>query len=226
MAVYCGIWRSLHVLAGSGAEPMRSFSAMLMIWVIADGTALGGPVLLITRRVRGLRFPQYAGETLFVILGLMVLLDLARSCIVFWGNVDDRIAFLLHDAAVALLFLAATIRTKALRWRVCFGSYCAALVPLCIIGIVFYLVVPALGFPAEPTRTWLWYDELQAGAGTVRMVGALVALLCLVVAVVMDFLSRHRERYPWTHWAGIVLALLKVDQVFGFGWLLHLVFRA
>jgi len=108
------------------------------------------------------------------------------------------IAYMLPwDALVALIFLAAAIRTKSRRWRICFGSYLAAL---------------ALLLTTEATKLSLLRNAIHVLSVPAALLGA-VGSLCLVVAAIKDFLDRHRTGYPWTHWTGVVLALLKLAWV-------------
>jgi hypothetical protein len=212
-----GIRRSVAVLdgvSGGSAVPI-SFSISLMFAIvcsIGDGTALAGLVLLVTRRVRGLRFPRYPGETLFVVLGLMVVLKNTAHYTTLLAQLtyeQGKVCIFLHVTAVALIFLAATIHTKVLRWRLYFGLYFVLPALAFTVTAVPYLTASLLGVPVEMARTWLPSYLRHAPAGVLTSVAIGIGTVCLIVAAVKDYRSRHLQSYPWTHWVGVVLALIQ-----------------
>jgi hypothetical protein len=204
VAAYFGTRRWLALL--SGLEPAatpRSWPWFLegCLWGFCNATALGGPVLLAARRLRRLPFPQYPGETWFVILGLMVVIDKMRRPLAVFMPIPFSTSipgyyvylYLVRDALVALLFLVGTIRTKSLRWRLCFGSYLATLALLVIRDAMIGLTS---------------FDRVLDGRAPLMM--AAIGSVCLIGAAVKDFVDRHRTGYPWTHWTGVALALPKL----------------
>jgi hypothetical protein len=206
VAAYWGIRRWLALLRGLEPKVTLPLSPRFLeacVWSFCDATALGGLALLVARRLRRLPFPRYPGETWFVILGVMVVIELARYHIISIVSVFTQITYptailpyhLPWEALLALLFLVATIRTKSLRWRLCFGSYLGALAVL-----VTRDAMICLSFDRVPDNR---AAAIMAAAGSA----------CLVVAAVKDALDRHRTDYPWTHWTGVVLALLKLAWV-------------
>jgi hypothetical protein len=203
VAAYYGARRWLALLHGlepTGTLRLSPSFFEALLWETCDATALGGLILLAARRMRGLRFPRYPGETWFVILGLTVVIEGARYHVAAFMQITypTIVAYMLPwDALVLLLFLVATIRTKSLRWRLCFGSYLAA---------------SALVLTTQATEFSLFGNALEIlRVPAVLMAG--IGSLCLVVAAVKDFVDRYRTGYPWTHWMGVVLALLKLAWV-------------
>lgn len=203
VAAYYGTGRWLALLSGHEPEGTLRFSPRVLeacLWGLCDAAALGGLILLPARRLRSMRFPRYPGETWFIILGLMIVIEGARYHLaVFTQMTHPRVIgfYLPWDALLALIFLGATIRTKSLRWRLCFGSY---------LGTVALLLI------RNATQFSLLGNALQV-LNVPAALMATIGSVCLVVASVKDFLDRHRTGYPWTHWTGVVLALLKLAWV-------------
>ena len=167
-------------------------------------------MLLLTRRVQGLRFPRYPGERLLVVLGMLPFIHWATVYPFALGLVSTETYWICESLGVlvtALMWLAATIHTKIRRWRWGFGVAFGCVALALILHGAPYLVAWVLGVSAQTVNTWYpagpsrWIGQVLAFA-----ISAVVPTYLIAVAVI-DFRNRHVHRYPWSHWAGVALAL-------------------
>ncbi len=179
--------------------PVTTFSAAVeALRAMGSGAALGGVVLLVSRRLRGRPFPTHPGEYLLVVLGVGEAVDLISmfaAIILTPRMVEEGFravwfmgAFLLLVplAIQAAFWLWAIVRVKNRRWR----AYLIAVVA------AFVLQIP-LGY-------LLW----RTGIVQLIMVSAVLPAavdLLLVVVVLKD--RREGGRFPWTHWLGAAVKL-------------------
>lgn len=201
-AVYLGLTRSLHLgpaVPGSGAAtPLWALQGM------GAGAALGGLLLLVARKLRGVPFPVHPGEMLLVVTGVSVVLAMVTSAVLLTAIVHVEaevpaglwfVGFSLAEIGCAALYLGAAIRVRVLRWR-----------------LYFLVAAGAIGLRAVSLRGGSVLEVL------LFLLPALALPVLLSVMVAADFI--HRCRYPWTHWAGIAAALwLGVLHAINLAWI-------
>jgi hypothetical protein len=193
VAVYFSIATSFR---SDDYVPRLEASLVLAVGVeMGRATALGGLLLLAARRYRRLPFPSQPGETLLVLLGVGSATWLGMRFL------NDRAVnaapmslllcqVLAASAMVALgvLYLAAAIRTRSLRWRVYFATV--------LLGGILSILLPLFLI-----RGW--------GPGPNAVAASLHAWLLpfavLLVVAVKD--AAQRPRYRWTHWLGVGIGL-------------------
>ncbi len=173
------------------------------LWVmegIVSGTALGGLLLLASRRYQRLRFPRQPGETLWALLGIAAVMELLSSWLWYlaagepgsnvhaglWVSLDGGFRFL-TIVVLSVLYLFAAARTKTGRWRLYLITVAAANV------VVFFL--PCMGVILFSVR---WALVFSLGP-------QLIPLVVLLGVALKDFLTG--DRYGWTHWSGVGIAL-------------------
>lgn len=160
---------------------------------LGGGAALGGLVLLVVWRRRGILFPVYPGEYLLVVLGLELLLGFALQGI---GSLERFVSAQSSTpspliAVLAMVFTFAyvvgefsivlwAIRNVSIsRWRVFFISMLASYFLCCGVGTLPIAAIP-YGVILLPT-------------------------LVLLAVVFQD--RKERKEYPWSHWVGVAASL-------------------
>ncbi len=171
------------------------------------GTALAGVVLLAVRRLARQAFPVHPGEFLWVVGGLSYLfrwIGISIVLIVWWileAHDFSTTWVVVNNLPPELLRIAlccwAIVRLTDILWRSWWGLYLAC----CVLGTCTALVVwSGLGSYAV---NYYWYR-------LVPVVGAAIATVFLA-AVLRDW--KRRRHYPWTHWAGIALAVWRFSEI-------------
>lgn len=192
-AVYLGLMRfvsSLHTLGGQ--VPVST-----ALYALPMGASLGGLLLWVARRARGLRFPRHPGEYLLVVIGLQVFVHLALG-IPFWiaalcgdsgpGSATYHLILLGSGVAAALFFAWAAVRVNIRRWRWFF-----------LVGVAGVLL-PAGVFVTVRVSPYLAMFVLS---GATRYSARLAIDLWLLGIVIKDHVEGRR--YPWTHWLGVAV---------------------
>lgn len=212
----CGLCVAVYLSAVQTAMqayklPIPLSGIQITLWAMngmIQGTGLAGILLLATRRLRRIPFPQYNGEMLWIIIGTQAAMNLAGH---FRGILNHNIWFLrylsfLFDnilvtytfgllilAAWAAIYLYAILHAKTRRWRNVFA------------------IMVATGI-AVPLLTGM----LARGAGLSKMITItsainfshqLIIVNSILIASWIDF--RQSQHYPWTHWTGIIFYLLQ-----------------
>ncbi len=193
LSVIQTIVRFLQVSPSGGVD--TAFWAVAGIW---QGTGLAGVLLLVVRRFRGTKFPRHGGEMLWIILGIEAAMGLLRYPILFvqssgWGNTVLFAYGLLGLGVWAAVYLYAILQAETRRWRVVF-----------VVTVGTGIVVPVLQLLAAQ------FGGVGATAvvsSTVHLVHQLAIVVSVGIASWIDF--REPLRYPWSHWTGIVLYVLR-----------------
>ena len=163
--------------------------------VVGNGTALGALVIWLRRRYRGLPFPMFPGEYLWLACGIERLLWLITMgvCVAIGSvgaGVVAFIAFRMMDLAVAIVFLIAAVKVRVKRWRVLLLVIAARPLLIPLAGLLF----PFSWFVYFPP----WFIEAPV----------------LAIVVARDLFQR--QRYPWSHWAGVAVRSWLI--ALGFAW--------
>lgn len=192
VAVSCSAYGSL---IRATDVTLDAFETMLLATRgMMHGTGLAGLVLFITRRVRQRVFPRYAGEMLWLMIGIQAVVELARHLAAFlvrpsWLPTTLMVFGLANLVVWAGFYLYAILHCKERRWKMVFvlvaATHVAALI-LTALTIWF--------FGAAATH------NLRMG---IRFVQPLLATLAVAAVAAIDI--RQPQRYPWTHWVGILL---------------------
>lgn len=191
VAMYLGLLRGLEQ-PGTGEFP-EGYWVFNCLAGIGSGTALGGLVLWIARRYRGLRFPNHPGEYLWIALGILGVFGMVHRAAL---QLLDQTLFafemlqLLYFAVSAIVFLVAAIRVKTGRWRFIFFVVVTVDAVMCLIVLVTVV---------------LWQSDDMFLWTVLSPARFLVVNVMLLVVVLMD-LFQHR-RYPWSHWVGPAIQL-------------------
>jgi len=188
VAVYLGTTRDLWLresmpLALQVHWAARSFAA---------GAALGGVLLWISRRLRGIAFPACPGEYLLLAMGLttalylgFLVLPLIRMLVGVqdpaWNEAFWRIVPLVANGVYIVLLAWAAVRVKTPRWRLLFIGWALSAFPYLFLPFIPYFLTRMCQF------------------ATLAVDG------CLVVVVLIDV--ARGIRYPWTHWLGVAVRL-------------------
>ncbi|MFV2068693.1 MAG: hypothetical protein ACC645_17110 [Pirellulales bacterium] len=191
IGLYLRLSRSAWV--GPTFEIQGGDAALWAVWGIGSGAALGGLVLLMARRRKGLPFPVHPGEIIFVLLGFESSIEVfsyGLTAIYELATGNARSYFFqsglpcIQSLMMAGLFAGAAFRTTSRRWRIMFfctgGSYVAYFFLICL-GPLVYFTVP------------------------------LIADVVLLAVVTMDHWDG--QRYPWTHWMGVILDLWSIPMI-------------
>ena len=182
----------------------QSFWIFVGLLAVVQGTALGGLVIWVARRMRGLRFPIYPGEVLFVLLGFEVVCwlpaellpmfnEIAAPFTLRWTVSGFQPHLLLLSAFFASLYFLAGRRFRIDRWRIFFYVEAGSRAMI--------ILQPFLG-------ALLWYTSHQ--------VLDIVAATLMVVIVVID--RRERLPYTWTHWLGAALVISSAAIMLALHW--------
>ncbi len=190
------------------ADTGRLGVAVGAVYSIGGGAALAG-LLLLTRRRRGLAFPEHPGEYLLVFTGVGSVLDMVVRAVFlqFFEPSMSGVYSLLSLAALGIIgvvFFWALACVDNPRWR------------------FLLLAIPAAkGVTAFPVAFLLarWYRP-----GTMwRVTGVLPHLLVAAALMVVVLLDHFQgKRYPWTHWFGVATRLwLEAAAVMAFLWIAY-----
>jgi len=170
-----------------------------LIYGVGFGTALGGLLLWVARRRRGLPFPSQPGETLLVLLSVGALVNLSQSSIFslvatleeldasynawWWRNTLFNITMFLRTLFLGVLYLSAAVRTDVTRWRL----YLTLVVVSSLVSYTVFLGQSFFGL---------------YGLTTVQIIQGIYLLprAVLLVVVIRDVLQP--AGYRWTHWLG------------------------
>jgi len=164
---------------------------------IGSGTALAGLLLFATRPSRGIRFPLHPGEYLWVLLGFGVAIRLLSTTLatVWYVLMSGSPAFttwiswpllLLSLVLHVAIWIWVLLRVKKRRWQVYFALLIAS-------NVLYFAPVYFLARLA-PALAPIAHVILRLAVDTV-----------LVVVLLKDFADANR--YPWTHWLGVVTRL-------------------
>lgn len=189
VACHFSVYRSLRMLRPEEVSLWNQ--GQWLVFGLAAGLALGGPLLFVARRSRGMCFPMHPGETLWILQGIACLCAIAVQMTIgvfillegsdgFFDPGDYLLRWGLHFARcvlVATIYLVAARRTRIGRWRVFFYAHTA--------HYAAYLVFTCAGFTLARYWTFLFPGGVLA-------------------AVVLTDVLR-RGRYPWSHWSGVAI---------------------
>ncbi len=184
VAVYASAQRTLD-LAFQDSSAIGARTALDVLWTVLAGTYLAGLFLMVSRRRHHRPFPRSGGEMIWIFGGLGTV----ESLLIFsWMAIVTPHGFSyswymgwrgLFALILWLPLYIYSIRKYAGQWRAFFA------IRLFLEFITFFANVLSLNMFVYGNR--LFVD----------------AILLLIVAL-LD-LRRHRHRYPWPHWFGIVL---------------------
>ena len=188
VAIYLGLAQTVRHGLGTVAHPEMTgrgivLAAARLLQGAASGTALGGLVLWVTRRMRRTPFPKHPGEYLLVVRGISSVLFLVLDFVILQTikpapvHARER-AISLFNLIVAMVWIWAMLVVRARRWRAFF-----------FVAAAFELLSCVL----------LWAGVAHRGAWR----HALYTLVPVVLAVVVVKDHRQGLRYPWTHWLGV-----------------------
>ena len=189
VAIYLGLEqtaRGLPVDVVNLSERTIVLEAFRLLYALGAGIALGGLLLWVARRLRGMPFPRHPGDYMLVVEGILCLLFLGLGLLWPLLNVmsEHGLIYPWWSGIVFLYVINALVWFAAARW----------------IGI----------------RAWRRFFFLCAGArllaccldcgGLFRFAAghpALYVLICAVLVVIVVREHRRGLRYPWTHWLGV-----------------------
>ena len=184
VAVYASAQRTLD-LAFQGSSAIGGRGALGAVWTVLAGTYLAGLVLMVSRRRHHRPFPRSGGEMIWVFGGLGTV----ESLLIFgWMAILTPQGFTyswymgwrgLFAIILWLPLYIYSIRKYAGQWRAFFA------IRLFLEFITFFANVLMLSLFVYGVR--LFVDAV------------------LLLIVTLFDLRRHRHRYPWPHWFGIVL---------------------
>ncbi len=181
------------VMQEARAESVASV-ALGAMYSIGMGTAWGALVLWLSRRYRGLPFPVFPGEYLWLVYGIANLIGLIVMgvYVVIASESGTTIVVLLGmmDVAVAIVFLAAAVKVRVKRWRVLLLVLMATSLLNCL-AYLSHLLVFVGGLFFAPLVSWL------------PLVPLFVEPLVLAIVVARDLFQR--QRCPWSHWTGVAV---------------------
>ncbi len=194
VALYLAILRFLWQRAGAVLPDLGlCWAALTVLDSVCWGTALGGLVLWIARRWRGLAFPQHPGEYMLVVLGLDVAWRFVDAFAVLgigptsW-TVHARLIVTL--ACYSLIYVWPALSVGRLHWR------------------IFFLTLLAKRLADALMRQGLMYLWLARVWDIVTFVNnAPILLIPALLAVIFSKDRRDGNRHPWTHWVGVALVL-------------------
>lgn len=207
----------------SDLPPEYLFSSRLTqaLVSIAYGTALGGLVLLVYRRVRhGTKFPSQPGHWLFLLGTIGLLLDggalLAARLAARWWRPQHGLPFPEYwfyqtlgwslGVVIGTVALWLIARSQPRRWTVL--AFCIWLV-VATNAVTYSL--PLARELSGVTIPWLYGVWPYDLAVILRICGDGLCLAMLLFAVVIEF--RARIPRDWLHWSGVFAGtvLLVVD---------------
>lgn len=189
----------------SAQEMFRTPVMMTMqtLWAMGTGAYLGGALMFLSRRLRGMHFPVQPGEWLMVTFGIGNVINLFVY-LVLMGIVDRsgfRWFFIFHSARQlvhsAEFLIPALLCKDRLAWRVFF--WVSAIVSLLSLGLVLVGMIDEMTF----------FRIFQPGIFRWIFLG--LCSLIFLVAVVGDL--RRRTPRGWVHWVGVAsMAVLFVSN--------------
>ena len=200
VALCLGLQRVVGQLFWNPARPFGDSVlkiASTVLTSLGNGAALGGLLLWVARRRRGLPFPEHPGEYLLVVLGLGEVVRWSYSLLllpVTPATLTRNMALLYGRevlAVVVLLWPLLAVRSR--RWRVFFGAMLASRALMLLYWVL--------------SLSWL---SLRAPATFSGLLLSCLVLLVAADAILVVIVLRERwggVRYPWTHWAGVAVAL-------------------
>ncbi len=208
VALYCSAYQSIERV-GPPLFPFRNVffagNAALL-----SGTALTGLLLLLVRRRHDLAYPRHGGEWLWSLAGIGAALTLVTDLLCAFAGPQSAPSLLFFPVQMLVLgiaFLYAILRSENARWKAVF-----VIIPVSLIAITVPISLAAIGSPAATVGRWF----VAASVGHTLLVFAAVA-----VAARIDL--RQTQRYPWPHWAGILLVAWQSASAFA-SCILYLVF--
>ena len=196
VAAYLAFWQTLQPWP-EGFGTGLAFLAILQ--ALGSGAALGGLVLLVARRRRGMPFPVHPGDYLLTVLGLELVLHLplvilqrffgttlALSLGESWVHASNLFSVVVGTA----LRVWPAMRLTSRRWRFAFALAAAARLAMTVPILSTWLRV-------GPGPLGIFRSSLELPQGL-----RWVSLAVFVGVLVVD--RRVGRRYPWTHWAGLL----------------------
>jgi len=162
--------------------------ALSTLYSLASGAALGGILLLASRRLRGLAFPRHPGECVLVALGFgaaaTLIMDIEACLQAVHITEPDPVRFMMEvlistsGIILGISYLVRVIRVEPRWWRLFFAAA----------GVVaaVSLFLPRTMYESRVFLLWF-----------------LLPQVFLFAALVADW--RHGRRYPWTHWLGVAV---------------------
>ena len=202
VAVYLGLVRTWAGWLESFNPFGGTYSTIkTVLGSLAYGAAVGGLVLWIARRARGLAFPKHPGEYLLVVTGLRLTLHVSHVFLALWirHSAPDPTSTALPRAMAigfpvlySLLVLWPVLALKNRRWR---GFFVALLAVQVLRALTFMPILVHFG-----QRLYILFT-LAVGPAVLDIAADAI----LIVIVFRD--HRQRIRYPWTHWLGVAVRL-------------------
>jgi len=187
VAVYFSFTRGVYAHDSMGEQ--AGVEVFWLFYGLGSGTALGGLLLWVARRHRGLPFPSQPGEWIWVIRGTAAAIPLPGFLLVTLAGPENMGAmgwfmgfqFLTFVIAIVLSVIAA-VRVKARRWRVCLIVLAVASLPCCFplsrpLTVPVLLIVVLQDVRRGVRRRWThWLGvavEFWEGAATLAWLAAL-----------------------------------------------------
>jgi hypothetical protein len=191
----------------SAAEMLRTPVMMTLqtLWAMGMGAYLGGALMFVSRRLRGMRFPVQPGEWLMVTFGIGTVINLFVYLAVMAAVDRDRSGmhwfFIFHSARQlvhsAEFLIPALLCKDRLAWRAFF--WVSAIVSLLSLGLVLVGFIDEMSF----------FRIFQPGIFRWFFLG--LCALIFLLAVVGDL--RRRTPRGWVHWVGVAsMAVLFVSN--------------
>jgi hypothetical protein len=209
VAVYLGLGRAAGQIYLDLSQPFGGASSAIAttLTAIGYGAALGGLILWASRRRRGLAFPKHPGEYLLVVIALGQVLRFSYA-FVARPVTPERLPLITalmfgYHVLEGLILLWPLLAVKNRGWRKFFGTLLGAQVLL--------ILLLATSRPEILLRAPAVFDVLALGCVALTVAADVI----LLVIVFKDY--RKGNRYPWTHWLGVVvklwIALLSIDSL-------------
>jgi hypothetical protein len=222
MMAFFNLWTSLQSSSAraSVAESLKSPVMMTMqtLWAMGTGAYLGGVLMFISRRLRGMRFPVQPGEWLMVTFGIGNLVNLTVYLALMAMDNRDQSTFggfiIFHSVRqlvhTAEFLMPAVMCKDSVAWRAFF--WVATAVSLLALGLVLVGIVDEMSF----------FRFFQPGI--FRGVTLGICALIFALAVIGDLLRRTNR--AWVHWVGVVsLAVLSLSNEAYYIYILYFVNR-
>lgn len=202
MMGYSNLVTSLQGQQPRGFSEWLDSPALLTIrtaGAVGNATTLGGLLLLISRRRRGIRFPVQPGEWILVMRGISSVIELGSGLLATIGAQYESRGFWIAYGIIVVLaqlvvYLVPAILCKDNRsWRRFFWT-ASAISLLAVLSAFSSAVLPRMFFHSNTFMRIYWL---------LLAVGALMFL----IAVGGDL--RRSTKRGWVHWVGVVtLAIL------------------
>lgn len=193
VAVYCSASQSVRQTGNAIVPNPPVLSAADA--ALESGTALVGLLLLLARRRRRAPYPRYGGEWLWTIAGIQIasvfgidlLIAVAKSLRVLLIPLSMLACVIL----LGIAYIVAIVKCEGRRWKI-------VLLLMPVLTIATLIGAALLARQATAASLGIRVAVTSAGA-------SLVTLTSIVIAALIDL--RQPRRYPWTHWAGVLLLL-------------------